>query len=130
MQIDDTALSSQIITEVRYNFPAHGLGALQGQDKKELVHIVKHALYASKIISYAQGLNIIKKKSEEKGWNVDLGEISRIWKVQPPFQICHLLEDRIPDVRVSKDLPLPADIVLSALRVSALYTLLLPLSIS
>ena len=42
---------------------------------------MKHALYASKICSYAQGLNIIKAKSDEKGWNVDLGEISRIWKV-------------------------------------------------
>ena len=43
--------------------------------------IVAKALYASKITSYAQGLNIIKAKSDEKGWNVDLGEISRIWKV-------------------------------------------------
>ena len=50
-------------------------------DKKELVRLVKNALYASKICSYAQGLNIIKAKSDEKGWNVDLGEISRIWKV-------------------------------------------------
>jgi len=52
----------------------------KGQSKAELVEIVQKALYASKICSYAQGLNIIKAKSEEKGWNVDLGEISRIWK--------------------------------------------------
>lgn len=57
---------------------------LQGVNKKELVEIVKHALYASKICSYAQGLNIIKAKSEELGWDVDLGEISRIWKVTVP----------------------------------------------
>ena len=56
-------------------------GKMQGQSKAELVEIVKKALYASKICSYAQGLNIIKAKSDEKGWNVDLGEISRIWKV-------------------------------------------------
>ena len=55
--------------------------ALQNQSKEELVDAVKQALYASKITSYAQGLNIIKAKSDEKGWNVDLGEISRIWKV-------------------------------------------------
>lgn len=54
---------------------------MQGVNKKEMVQLVKHALYASKICSYAQGLNIIKAKSDEKGWNVDLGEISRIWKV-------------------------------------------------
>jgi 6-phosphogluconate dehydrogenase len=52
----------------------------EGVDKAALVQEVKAALYAAKICSYAQGLNIIRAKSEEKGWNVDLGEISRIWK--------------------------------------------------
>lgn len=28
-----------------------------------------------------QGMNIIKAKSEEKGWNIDLGGLARIWKV-------------------------------------------------
>jgi 6-phosphogluconate dehydrogenase len=27
-------------------------------------------------------MNIIKKKSEEQGWNVDLGGLARIWKVR------------------------------------------------
>lgn len=58
----------------------HPPTAAKNQSKEELVEIVKKALYASKITSYAQGLNIIKAKSDEKGWNVDLGEISRIWK--------------------------------------------------
>ena len=51
--------------------------------KKQLVQDVKDALYCSKICSYAQGLNIIRAKSKEKGWDVNLGEISRIWKVLP-----------------------------------------------
>ncbi len=42
---------------------------------------VKQALYASKICSYAQGLNIIKAKSAEKKWDVDIGSMARIWKV-------------------------------------------------
>ena len=54
----------------------------QGVDKAALVKEVSAALYAAKICSYAQGLNIIRAKSEEKNWNVDLGEISRIWKVR------------------------------------------------
>ncbi len=41
---------------------------------------VKQALYASKICSYAQGLNIIKAKSAEKSWDVDIGSMARIWK--------------------------------------------------
>jgi len=54
---------------------------VQGIDKAALVKEVKQALYASKICSYAQGLNIIKAKSAEKEWNVDVGSMARIWKV-------------------------------------------------
>lgn len=50
------------------------------KDKKKFIQDVKNALYASKIISYTQGMNIIKKASEDFKWNLDLGEISRIWK--------------------------------------------------
>uniref|UniRef100_A0A8I6YHT6 phosphogluconate dehydrogenase (NADP(+)-dependent, decarboxylating) n=1 Tax=Hordeum vulgare subsp. vulgare TaxID=112509 RepID=A0A8I6YHT6_HORVV len=43
-------------------------------------YLVDKALYASKICSYAQGMNIIKAKSTEKGWGLNLGELARIWK--------------------------------------------------
>lgn len=49
-------------------------------DKQELIDNVRKALYASKICSYAQGMNLIRAKSAEKGWNLDLGELARIWK--------------------------------------------------
>jgi 6-phosphogluconate dehydrogenase len=48
--------------------------------KEQLVKQVKDALYASKIISYAQGLDLIKKVGEEKEWGLDLGAIARIWR--------------------------------------------------
>ena len=38
---------------------------------------VHDALYASKIISYAQGLDLITTMGAEKGWNLDLGENRR-----------------------------------------------------
>ncbi|MGH9932445.1 MAG: NADP-dependent phosphogluconate dehydrogenase [Pyrinomonadaceae bacterium] len=38
------------------------------------------ALYASKICSYAQGMNLIKAGSEEFKWNINLSEIARIWQ--------------------------------------------------
>ena len=38
------------------------------------------ALYASKICSYAQGMNLIKAGSDEFGWNINLSEIARIWQ--------------------------------------------------
>ncbi len=48
--------------------------------KDVLVQKVHDALYASKIISYAQGLDLIKKVGEAHGWGVDLGAIARIWR--------------------------------------------------
>ncbi|KAE9614092.1 hypothetical protein Lal_00016547 [Lupinus albus] len=57
------------------------VGALRsGVDKKRLIDDVRQALYASKICSYAQGMNLLRAKSVEKGWDLNLGELARIWK--------------------------------------------------
>ncbi|CAI0414788.1 unnamed protein product [Linum tenue] len=57
------------------------VGAVKsGIDKKRLIDDVRQALYASKICSYAQGMNLLRAKSIEKGWNLNLGEMARIWK--------------------------------------------------
>ncbi|XP_078174989.1 6-phosphogluconate dehydrogenase, decarboxylating 1, chloroplastic-like [Carex rostrata] len=58
-------------------------GLLKGSslvDKRQLVDDVRQALYTSKICSYAQGMNLIRSKSIEKGWDLNLGELARIWK--------------------------------------------------
>ncbi|GAB4828985.1 hypothetical protein Ancab_018644 [Ancistrocladus abbreviatus] len=52
----------------------------QTVDKKQLIDDVRKALYASKICSYAQGMNLIRAKSIEQGWDLKLGELARIWK--------------------------------------------------
>ena len=49
-------------------------------DKNELIQCVHDALYASKICSYAQGMALIRAGSDEYKWNINLGELSRIWK--------------------------------------------------
>ena len=46
-------------------------------DRVDAIH---DALYASKICSYAQGMNLIRAGSEKWNWNINLGEVSRIWK--------------------------------------------------
>eukprot|EP00246_Nothoceros_aenigmaticus_P006631 TRINITY_DN1965_c0_g2_i1.p1 TRINITY_DN1965_c0_g2~~TRINITY_DN1965_c0_g2_i1.p1 ORF type:complete len:499 (+),score=116.62 TRINITY_DN1965_c0_g2_i1:77-1573(+) len=64
-------------------FKQAGVGdilASKDVDKKQLVDDVRKALYAAKICSYAQGMNLIRAKSLEQGWNLDLGELARIWK--------------------------------------------------
>ena len=53
---------------------------LKGMTKQELVTKVRNALYASKIVSYAQGLDLITKVGKDQGWDLDLGAIARIWR--------------------------------------------------
>jgi len=47
---------------------------------EKLVHQVHDALFASKIISYAQGLDLITTMSAHKDWNLDLSKIAAIWR--------------------------------------------------
>lgn len=49
-------------------------------DKKALIDDVRKALYASKICSYAQGMNLIREAAITNKWPIQLGEMARIWK--------------------------------------------------
>ena len=55
-------------------------GGSYSGDRKEMVAAIRDALYASKICSYAQGMSLIKRGSDEFNWGINLGETSRIWK--------------------------------------------------
>ena len=41
---------------------------------------VEQALYASKLVSYAQGWNMIAAGSEEYNWGIDLAAMATIWR--------------------------------------------------
>jgi 6-phosphogluconate dehydrogenase len=41
---------------------------------------LRHALYASKVCAYAQGMGLIKAGSDAFKWNIDLSEVARIWQ--------------------------------------------------
>ncbi|WP_158887675.1 NADP-dependent phosphogluconate dehydrogenase [Amycolatopsis anabasis] len=41
---------------------------------------VERALYASKIVAYAQGFNQIQAGGAEYGWDIDLGAVASIWR--------------------------------------------------
>lgn len=49
-------------------------------DKNDLIRSVHDALYASKICSYAQGFALLRSGSEQYHWDLNLSELSRIWK--------------------------------------------------
>jgi 6-phosphogluconate dehydrogenase len=46
----------------------------------ELIKEIYHSLYASKLVSYAQGFNVLRQASEEFGWKLNLASIARIWR--------------------------------------------------
>jgi 6-phosphogluconate dehydrogenase len=45
-----------------------------------LVEDVRQALYASKVVAYAQGFDELRAASEQYGWDVDLGAMATIWR--------------------------------------------------
>ncbi len=49
-------------------------------DKNAFAAKCADALYASKIISYAQGFMLMKKASEENKWNLNYGSIALMWR--------------------------------------------------
>ena len=57
-----------------------GPGEVPQVDRDQLLQDVEDALYASKICSYAQGMNLIKAASKANGWDVNLGDCARIWR--------------------------------------------------
>ena len=50
------------------------------EDRKQFVEDVRNALYASKIVAYAQGFDHIVAGSNEYNWGIDLGAIATIWR--------------------------------------------------
>ena len=45
-----------------------------------LIEDIRQALYASKIVAYAQGFNEITTAAKEYGWDIDLAAVARIWR--------------------------------------------------
>lgn len=49
-------------------------------DKPQLVEDLEQALYASKIVSYAQGYQLMRSAAEEYGWDLNYGGIALMWR--------------------------------------------------
>ena len=49
-------------------------------DKKAMIDDLRQALYASKIISYAQGYQLMRAAAKEYGWNLNNGGIALMWR--------------------------------------------------
>ncbi len=55
-------------------------GSDEPDDRDAFVADVRTALYASKIVAYAQGFDILHRASEDHDWDLDLGALATIWR--------------------------------------------------
>src|SRR5437879_4510085 len=69
---DDRVASSKILPQPQ---PKKFTG-----DRKKLVDAVRNALYASKIVSYAQGMELLGAASNKYNWTLNFGAIATIWR--------------------------------------------------
>ncbi len=70
-QKDLRVMASKVISGPKVDFKG---------DKKQFVEDIKMALYGAKIISYAQGYNLMMEAAKEYGWNLNYGGIALMWR--------------------------------------------------
>ncbi|MBP5153552.1 MAG: decarboxylating NADP(+)-dependent phosphogluconate dehydrogenase [Lachnospiraceae bacterium] len=51
-----------------------------GGDREEFIEAIRKALYASKIVSYAQGYTLMRSAAGTYGWNLNYGGIALMWR--------------------------------------------------
>ncbi len=58
----------------------HGPRAPFDGDRQALVNDLRQALYVSKIVSYAQGYQLMRATARELGWNLNYGSVALLWR--------------------------------------------------
>ena len=77
--------TSEVFSGIQTKAPyAAGISVAEQSDTSatgnEVLRILHDALYAAKIISYAQGFELIKTADEHHSWGIDLGELALLWR--------------------------------------------------
>ena len=49
-------------------------------DRSAFLAELEQALYAAKLISYAQGFSLLRAADREQGWGLDLGSVAALWR--------------------------------------------------
>lgn len=73
-------LSSQKDERVAAAGVLHGPELRLTGDKEAFINDVEMALYASKIISYAQGFALMRAMARESGWTINNGAVALMWR--------------------------------------------------
>jgi 6-phosphogluconate dehydrogenase len=99
----------------------HAAGVLAGpaaaqRCDESLTSDLEHALYASKIVAYAQGFAQMASAAREEGWDINLGSMATIWRGGCIIRARFL--DRIREAYANE--PLLANLMLADFFASAL----------
>jgi 6-phosphogluconate dehydrogenase len=70
-QKDERATASKLLNGPKPTFSG---------DKKAFIKDLENALYASKIVSYAQGYALMREAAKEYGWKLNNGGIALMWR--------------------------------------------------
>jgi len=73
-------LSAQKYERVAASKVLKGPSALPRLDRKSTIDAVEQALYASKIISYAQGYALLDAMGRESSWEINKGGVALMWR--------------------------------------------------
>ena len=68
---DDRVAASKVLSGPKTKFSG---------DKQQFLSDLEKALYASKIVSYAQGFTLMRAAAEEFKWNLNYGGIALLWR--------------------------------------------------
>ncbi|WP_052850285.1 NADP-dependent phosphogluconate dehydrogenase [Streptomyces avicenniae] len=68
------------LREAARALPGPSRPKLHPDDAERFARNVEEALYASKIVAYAQGWDLIEAGSAEYGWDIDRGTVAKIWR--------------------------------------------------
>lgn len=95
MKEERTAASKVLVKPKEYEIPLA---------KEELVENIRKALYFSKIVSYAQGFAQMRLASEEFNWDLQYGEIAKIFRAGCIIRAAFLQDitnayDKQPDLK-------------------------------
>jgi 6-phosphogluconate dehydrogenase len=70
-QKNERVEASKILTNAKLNFSG---------DREQFINDIENALFASKLVSYAQGYLLMKAAAKEYSWNLDYGGIAMLWR--------------------------------------------------
>lgn len=73
-------LSAQKDLRVKASKVLNGPSSVFTGDKAQFINDLKDALYGAKIISYAQGYDLMREAAKEHGWNLNYGGIALMWR--------------------------------------------------